>query len=76
MAISFSEILDADQKKSILEQRIAQFAAEGYQHELNKTVSENTENEAGVEESVKMINILAAAIEVYQKELDSLTATE
>jgi cell division septum initiation protein DivIVA len=76
MAINFSEILDVEQRKSILEQRIAQFAAEGYQHELNKTVSENTENEAGVEESEKMITILSAAIEVYQKELDALVTTE
>lgn len=72
MTIKFLEILSVDQQRSILEQRIGQFAAEGYQHELNKKVSENTSNEAGVEESVKMIEILSEAIKVYQQELESL----
>jgi hypothetical protein len=76
MATNFSEILTVEQKRSILEQRIGQFAAEGYQHELNKAVSANTENEAGVEESEKMIEILSAAIEVYQQELDALPTVE
>ena len=72
MTIKFSEILTPEQQRSILEQRIAQFAAEGYQHELNKKVSENTSNEAGVEESENMIKILSEAINVYQQELELL----
>jgi hypothetical protein len=37
--MDYSALLTNDQKKSILEQRIAQFASEAYQHAINKQVA-------------------------------------
>jgi hypothetical protein len=39
--MDYSSLLTNDQKRSILEQRIAQFASEAYQHELNKEVAKD-----------------------------------
>ena len=76
MAIDYSTLLTAEQKKAILEQRIAQFAAEAYQHSLNKTTCESLEDNAGVENADKALVILEAAIATHQAELDALPAAE
>ena len=76
MAIDYSTLLTAEQKKAILEQRIAQFAAEAYQHSLNKTTCESLEDNAGVENADKALAILEAAIATHQAELDALPAAE
>ena len=39
--MDYSSLLTTDQKRSILEQRIAQFASEAYQHTLNKEVAKD-----------------------------------
>lgn len=54
MAIDFASLISDEQKRSILEQRQAQFAAEAWQHELNRqtavaigdTVAETAASEA------------------------------
>lgn len=76
MAIDFDSLLTVEQKKSILTQRIQQFAAEGYQINLNKQVAESTENTAGVEEADNNLAIIEQAINTYKQELDSLPVTE
>lgn len=70
MAINYSEILSNEQKINILNQRIAQFAAEAWQHELNKRTCMNLNDEAGVESSTKALEVLEAAIAVHQAELN------
>ena len=46
MAIDYSELLTDNEKRNILKQRLTQFAAEGYQHTINKEVSkDNVESE-------------------------------
>jgi hypothetical protein len=76
MAIDFDTLLTVDEKANILTQRIKQFAAEGYQINLNKQVAESTENAAGVEEADKNLVIIEEAINTYKAELDSLPTAE
>ena len=76
MAIDFDTLLTVDEKANILTQRIKQFAAEGYQINLNKQVAESTENAAGVEEADKNLVIIEEAINTYKAELESLPLSE
>jgi hypothetical protein len=76
MAIDFDALLTVDEKANILTQRIKQFAAEGYQINLNKQVAESTDNPAGVEEADKNLVIIEEAINAYKTELDSLPTAE
>lgn len=72
MAIDYSNLLSAEQKKSILEQRIAQFAAEAWQHELNKKACQQLNDEAGIANADNALAVLEAAITVHQDELNTL----
>ena len=68
--VNFAEMLDDNTKRSLLEQRIAQFAAEGYQHTLNKAVAEQSGNEEAVAQSDAAIAILSKS-EEHTSELQS-----
>ena len=68
--MDYSAILTDDQKKSILEQRIAQFASEAYQHSLNKEVAKD--NPEAVQGADEALVILDNAIKVHQEELAKL----
>lgn len=72
MAIDFGALLSAEEKKSLLDQRLKQFAAEAYQHELNKQVAAASNQEDAVEQSNAALAILESAITVHQAELASL----
>lgn len=72
MTIDYSSLLTDEQKRNILQQRIAQFAAEAYQHTLNKQTCESLEDTAGVESADKALTVLEAAISVHQTELNSI----
>ena len=74
MTIDYTSMLTDEQKRSILQQRISQFAAEAYQHSLNKKSFESIEDQAGIESSDKAMAVLESAINVHQEELDSLPA--
>lgn len=76
MAIDYSSILTNDQKRSILSQRIQQFAAEAYQHEMNKVVAEASNNEEGIKSIESSLAILEKAIEVHKEELSKIPADE
>jgi len=68
--MDYSTLLSNDQKRSILEQRIAQFAAEAWQHTINKQVAgDNAEAVAAADEALA---ILDNAIKVHQEELAKL----
>ena len=70
MAVDYSSLLSDDQKKSILQQRLAQFAAEAYQHTLNKEVAKD--NEEAVKAADDALAILDKAITIHQEELAKL----
>ena len=76
MTIDYNALLTNEQKRSIVQQRIAQFAAEAYQHELNKKTFESLEDQAQIESSSTAVTNLEAAIKIHQAELDSLPVTE
>lgn len=72
MAIDYSNLLTDEQKRNILEQRLAQFAAEAWQHTLNKQIAETSGNTDGVAQADAALEILDAAITVHQDELGKL----
>ena len=72
MAIDYTALLTVEQKQNILNQRISQFAAEAWQHELNKKTCEQLNDEVGVESADNALITLEAAIDIHQAELDSL----
>lgn len=74
MAIDYSSLLTSEQKKSILEQRLTQFAAEAYQHEINKQVASAAGNTDGVKAADEALAVLDAAIKVHQEELAKVPA--
>jgi hypothetical protein len=76
MTLDYSSMLTDEQKRNILQQRISQFAAEAYQHSLNKQTCASLEDEAGVESADKSLAILEAAIAVHKAELEALPAAE
>ena len=68
--MDYSSLLTNDQKRSILEQRIAQFASEAYQHEINKKMA--GDNVEAVQAAESALAILDNAIEIHQEELAKL----
>ena len=74
MAIDYSGLLTDEQKRSILSQRLTQFAAEAYQHEINKKVADESDNEEGVKAANDALAILDSAITVHQAEIAKLPA--
>jgi hypothetical protein len=74
--MDYSALLTDEQKRAILTQRLQQFAAEGFQHEINKTVATASNNEEGIKAADDALAILDKAIEVHQEELAKLPAAE
>ena len=73
MPIDYNQYLSKEQKESLLNQRIQQFAAEAYQHEINHKVATETGDVAGQAAASEALQILDKAIEVHVAELESLT---
>ena len=73
-AMDFGSLLSGDQKRQLIEGRIQQFAAEAYQHSLNKQTAQNINATEQVEAAEKSIAILEAAIKVHLEELSKLPA--
>lgn len=73
MAIDFGKYITDEQKKKILQDRLAQFAAEAYQHSINAEVAKMLDNEEGVENAEKSLEILEAAIDAHEAELKAIS---
>jgi hypothetical protein len=65
-------LLTTQQKRDLLQNRIAQFAAEAYQYTLNKKTAEDINSESQIEAADKNLEILESAIKVHQAELEQL----
>lgn len=76
MAIDYEALLTPEQKQNILTQRISQFAAEAYQHTLNKTTAEAIKNEEGIKAADEALAVLDLAIKTHQDELAKLEGAE
>jgi len=74
MPINYADLLSDDQKRSILQQRVQQFAAEAYQHEINKKLAAETGNDLGVAQADEALVILDQAITLHLDELNKLPA--
>jgi hypothetical protein len=72
MAIDFSNLLTDEQKRSLLTQRIEQFAGEAYQYELNRQIAEKINDQESVTQSLSALATLETAITVHQEELNTL----
>jgi hypothetical protein len=68
--MDYSALLTNEQKKAILEQRIAQFASEAYQHDINKKMA--GDNLEAIEAADSALTILDNAITIHQEELAKL----
>lgn len=73
MSIDYSALLSDEQKKSILEQRLTQFAAEAYQHSINKQIAEASNNADAVKTAEDALEILDKSITFHQEELAKLS---
>jgi hypothetical protein len=76
MSIDYSSLLTAKQKRDVIEQRIAQFALEAYQHTLTKETCAALDDEEGLKFLEKSLITLEAAITTHQAELAKLPADE
>jgi len=76
MAIDYNNYLTDDQKANIITQRLQQFAGEAYQHEINKKVAEDNNDNDLVKQSTDAIQAINKAIAVHESELATLTLTQ
>jgi hypothetical protein len=72
MAIDYSKYITDDQKKTLLADRLSQFAAEAYQHSINCQVAKSLANDEGVKNAEDALAILEAAIDAHEAELKTL----
>ena len=73
MAIDFNNLLTHDQKRDLLTQRIAQFATEAYQHELNRQIAVSVNDEQATLQAESALATLETAINVHEVELNGLS---
>lgn len=74
MSVDFEALLSLEQKVSILEQRIAQFAGEAWQHSLNRETCLLVGDDAGVAAAESALEVLSAAVQVHQLKLAEVSA--
>lgn len=68
----FGEYISPEKRKTILMQRIARFAEEGYQYELNRKFALSSGDVESAEEAEIAIQDLKKAISIHEQELRSL----
>jgi molecular chaperone DnaK (HSP70) len=76
MSLDYNSLLTADQKRTLLQGRIQQFASEAYQYTLNLKTAEELGSEDQVESIKKSITVLETAIKIHQEELSKLPLPE
>lgn len=72
MAVDYNKYLTDEQKANILNQRLQQFAAEAFQHEINKKFAEENKDTESATKSQEAIDTLNKAIAIHEEELSSL----
>ena len=68
----FDSYLSKSNRETLLRERISRFALEGYQYELNLQFAIETKDEEGIETAKNAIDSLKLAINMHEKELQSL----
>lgn len=72
MNINYETILTIEQKVSILEARIQQFASERYQYELSLKTAEKLGSEEQIQQIKNILYSIDVALEVHKEELSLL----
>jgi len=72
MTIDFSSLLPLEERREVLNKRIEQLAAEGYQHHINRLAAQRNNKPELVTEADKAMAELSIVIETYQQELSTL----
>lgn len=72
----FDEYINDEAKASLLRERIAKFAIEGYQHELNLKFAEEAGDSEAAHKSQQSIEIIEAAIALHERELVEIPVAE
>jgi hypothetical protein len=72
MSVNFESILSSSEKRQIIEKRMAQFASDAYQYQLNLKTAEIVGSEEQVETIRKSLSVLETAIKIHQDELAAL----
>ena len=72
MSINFDSILSPNEKRQIIEKRVAQFASDAYQYQLNLKTAEVIGSEEQTEAIRKSLSVLETAIKIHQDELATL----
>jgi hypothetical protein len=73
MSVDYNALLTSDQKRQILEARLAQFASEAYQVTLNLATAKKLGNQEQIDKVKSNLNLLETAIIVHQEELSTLS---
>lgn len=73
---AFDAYLSDTEKAVIIQQRIKQFASEGYQQELNKELAQKSENQEAVEQTEVAIEAIKGAITVQEEALAKLDLSD
>lgn len=73
MSVDYNALLTSEQKRQILEARLAQFASEAYQVTLNLATAEKLGNQEQIDKIKANLNLLETAIVVHQEELSTLS---
>lgn len=68
----FDDYISVEDKASIIEQRILQFASEGFQHEINRDIATKQNDEETAARSEEAVRLIKEAIEVQKQMLDEL----
>lgn len=72
MTVDFSSLLPPEERREVINKRIQQLAAEGYQHNLNRLAAQRNNKPELVTEADTAMRELAIVIETYQQELNNL----
>lgn len=80
MTLDFESLLTPEQRKQIIERRIAMYITEGYGQQVNLRVAEEIGDEASAEQSKALLENISNAIAVLEishaQVMDQIAASE
>lgn len=80
MTLDFESLLTPEQRKQIIERRIAMYITEGYSQQINLKVAEEIGDEASAEQSKALLENISNAIAVLEishaQVMDQIAASE
>jgi predicted component of type VI protein secretion system len=74
MATDYNSLLTTEQKRTLLQERLTQFAAEAYQHDINLQIATRLNDQATIDASTSALDTLTTVIDFHQETLNNLPA--